>query len=378
MAPLPGDARFFRRTGPHTLAAVVDAAEAEAPPRRLMLHGLAPLGAATGRDVTFCVLNRKHEAALRATGAAAVIVHPDMAGMVPDTAVAIVADDPTAAWARVAALFHPPPPVTPGIHPSAIVAASARIDPSAELGPMVIVGEHAVIGPGVRVGAQAVIGDGVAIGADTRIGAHVSVSHALLGQRVFLYPGARIGQDGFGFAFTANGFLSVPQVGRVIIEDDVEIGSNTTVDRGTLEDTVIGAGTRIDNLVQIAHNCRIGRGCVLTGQVGLAGSVILEDYVVLGGQAGIAGHVRIAKGARIGAKAGVMTDITRRGDYLGAPAQPVKAFFREVAMIRKWVRAGARPDPTAERRDHDAAKRHGDDPAAARHADNGKTSEDVD
>jgi UDP-3-O-[3-hydroxymyristoyl] glucosamine N-acyltransferase len=129
----------------------------------------------------------------------------------------------------------------------------------------------------------------------------------------------------------------------VVIEDDVEIGANTTVDRGALDDTVIGAGTRIDNLVQVAHNCRIGRACVLTAQVGLAGSAVLEDYVLVGGQSGVAGHVRIAKGTRIGAKSGVMNDVTVRGDYLGAPAQPAKAFFREIAMIRRLARTGKLP-----------------------------------
>ncbi|MFL5256982.1 MAG: UDP-3-O-(3-hydroxymyristoyl)glucosamine N-acyltransferase [Rhodopila sp.] len=342
-APLPGDPRFFSRTGPHTLAAVADAAEAEAPPRRLMLHALAPLAIATPQDVAFCVNHRKNAATLKAAQAGAVIAHPDMRDLVPECSVAIVADDPLEAWAKVAALFHPEPPVTPGIHPTALVAQTAQVHSTVEVGPMAIIGENAVIGPRTRIGIQAVIGDGVVLGSDVRIGTHVSVSHALIGDRVCLYPGARIGQDGFGFATTPAGFLTVPQVGRVVIEDDVEIGSNTTVDRGALDDTFIGTGTRIDNLVQIAHNCRIGRACVLTGQVGLAGSVVLEDYVLLGGQAGIAGHVRIAKGARIGAKAGVMTDVTARGDYLGAPAQPAKAFFREVAMIRKLARTGQLP-----------------------------------
>ncbi|MBS0638532.1 MAG: UDP-3-O-(3-hydroxymyristoyl)glucosamine N-acyltransferase [Acetobacteraceae bacterium] len=359
-ASMPGDPRFFRRTGPHTLAAVADAAEAEAPPRRLMLHRIAPLAVATAEEVTFCVNNRKLAAALRASGAGAVIVHPDMRDAVPETAVAIVADDPMAAWAKVAALFHPAPPVTASVHPSAIVAATARVHDTAEVGAMAVIGEHAVIGARCRIGIQAVVGDGVVMGSDVRIGTHVSVSHALLGDRVCLYPGARVGQDGFGFAITSSGFLSVPQVGRVVIGDDVEIGSNTTVDRGALEDTVIGAGTRIDNLVQIAHNCRIGRACVLTGQVGLAGSVILEDFVVLGGQAGIAGHVRIAKGVRVGAKGGVMTDITQRGDYLGAPVQPAKAFFREVAMIRKWVKAGLPPGSRGGHGDKSSDKNHQD------------------
>src|SRR5271165_6349483 len=231
---LAGDPRFFQRAGPYTLAAVVDAAStdserAEAPPRRLMLHRVAPLATATGEDVSFCLNNRKHLPALAATHAAAVIVHPDMKHRVPDAAVAIVASDPLVAWAKVAALFHPAPPVRPGIHPSAVIAASAKIDPTTEVGPLAVIGENVVIGPRGRVGALAVIGDGVEIGRDVRIGPHASLSHALIGDRVYIYPGARIGQEGFGFAIMPDGFYAVPQLGRVMIEDDVEIGANTTV-----------------------------------------------------------------------------------------------------------------------------------------------------
>jgi UDP-3-O-[3-hydroxymyristoyl] glucosamine N-acyltransferase len=340
-----GDARFFRHAGPHTLAAVVDAAgtegdAAEAPPRRLMLHGIAPLATATARDVSFCLNNRKYLPALAATQAAAVIVHPDMQQSVPDTSVAIVASDPLVAWSRVAALFHPLPPTVPGIHPTAVIAASAEIHPSAEVGPLVVIGENVVIGAHSRIGAMAVIDNGVEIGRDVRIGSHVSVSHAQIGDRVCIYPGARIGQDGFGFAITPDGLKTVPQLGRVLIEDDVEVGANTTIDRGTLEDTVIGAGTRIDNLVQIGHNVRIGRACIIVAQAGISGSSILEDHVVLAGQAGIAGHLRIGAGSRIGAKAGVMADVPPRSELAGSPAQPVKTFFKEVASIRRWVRNG--------------------------------------
>jgi UDP-3-O-[3-hydroxymyristoyl] glucosamine N-acyltransferase len=343
-----GDPRFFRRVGPHTLAAVVDAAGvegdwAEAPPRRLMLHRIAPLAAATREDVSFCLNNRKYFAALAATEAAAVIVHPDMKDRVPDATVAIVAADPLVAWSRVAALFHPQPPASPGIHPSAVVAASAKIDPTAEVGPLAVIGENVVIGPRGRVGAMVVIGDGVEIGRDVRIGPHASLSHALIGDRVYIYPGARIGQEGFGFAITPQGFHTVPQLGRVLIEDDVEVGANTTVDRGTLEDTVIGAGTRIDNLVQIAHNVRIGRACVVVAQVGISGSTVLEDQVVFAGQSGVAGHLRIGTGSRIGAQAGVISDVPPRSEMIGSPAQPVKAFFREVATVRRWVRGGGVP-----------------------------------
>ncbi len=338
-----GDPRFYRRAGPYSLAAVVDAAGAEAPPRRLMLHGLAPLAAATEQDIAFCINSGRHRDALAATRAAAVIVHPDMADAVPATAVAILSVDPLAAWTKVAALFHPLPPVIPGIHPSAIIAATARIHPSVEVGPLAVIGEHAVIGPRGRIGALAVIGDGVAIGSDVRIGSHVTVSHALVGDRVYLYPGVRIGQEGFGIAATSDGLLSVPQLGRVLIEDDVEIGANTTVDRGALEDTVIGAGTRIDNLVQVAHNVRLGRACVITAQVGIAGSAVIGDFVVIGGQAGIAGHTRLVSGVRVAARSGVMGDILVRSDVVGNPAQPARAFFREVALLRKWVKAGRPP-----------------------------------
>ncbi|WP_428484031.1 UDP-3-O-(3-hydroxymyristoyl)glucosamine N-acyltransferase [Rhodopila sp.] len=340
---LAGDPRFFRRSGPYTLAAVVDAAEAEAPPRRLMLYQVAPLATATPRDVSFCINSRKHLGALAGTRAAAVIVHPDMKDCVPETAVAIVAADPLVGWTKVAALFHPAPPVTPGIHPSAIVAATAQIHASVEIGPLAVIGENVVIGPRGRVGALAVIGPGVVIGVDVRIGPHATLSHALIGDRVYIYPGARIGQEGFGFAITPDGFRSVPQLGRVMIEDDVEVGANTTVDRGALEDTILGAGTRIDNLVQIGHNVRIGRACVIVAQAGISGSTILEDHVVLAAQAGLADHLRIGVGARVGAKAGVMADVPARSDVIGSPAQPVKAFFREVAMIRRWVRTGHRP-----------------------------------
>jgi UDP-3-O-[3-hydroxymyristoyl] glucosamine N-acyltransferase len=343
-----GDPRFFRRVGPHTLAAVVDAAGTddagvEAPPRRLMLHGIAPLTTATGEDVSFCLNNRKYLPALAATRAAAVIVHMDMKDAVPATTVAIVTSDPLVAWAKVAALFHPQPPVRPGIHPSAVVAASARIDPTTEVGPLAVIGENVVIGPRGRIGAMAVIGDGVEIGWDVRIGTHASVSHALIGDRVYIYPGVRIGQDGFGFAVTPAGFHTVPQLGRVRIEDDVEVGANSTIDRGTLEDTVIGAGSRIDNLVQIGHNVQVGKACVIVAQAGVSGSTVLEDQVVLAGQVGLAGHLRIGTGSRIGAKAGVMADVPPRSDLLGAPAQPVKTFFKEIATIRRWVRDGGIP-----------------------------------
>jgi UDP-3-O-[3-hydroxymyristoyl] glucosamine N-acyltransferase len=178
----------------------------------------------------------------------------------------------------------------------------------------------------------------VIVGRDCRIGAHVSLSYALLGARVYVYPGARIGQEGFGFASTKDGFLSVPQLGRVILEDDVEVGANTTIDRGSSRDTLIGAGSRLDNLVQIGHNVVLGRCCVIVAQVGISGSTVLEDFVRVGGQAAMAGHLRIGRGAEIGAQAGVMSDLTPGAKVLGSPAQPKKDFFRQIATLMKMAK----------------------------------------
>jgi UDP-3-O-[3-hydroxymyristoyl] glucosamine N-acyltransferase len=338
---IAGDPRFFQRTGPHALAAVAAAAEAKAPQRPLMLTGVAPLQTAGPDQVSF-LNNRKYLPALERTRAGAVIVHPDLAARVPPGTVPLVAGEPYAAWARVAALFHPLPPLCPGAHPSAVVAEDAVIDPSAEIGALAVIGASVQVGPRCCIAPLAVLGRGVVLGPDCRIGAHASLSHALLGARVYVYPGARIGQEGFGFAATPEGFRSVPQLGRVILEDDVEVGANTTIDRGSLQDTVIGAGSRLDNLVQIGHNVHLGRGCVVVAQVGVSGSTVLEDHVMVGGQAGLTGHLRIGRKVRIGAQAGVMSDVPAGAEVVGSPAQPVRAMFREIAFIRRLVREGAK------------------------------------
>ncbi len=337
LTPGPGDTRFFLRTGPHRLAAVAAAAGATAPEADVELHGVAPLQSAGPGEVSF-LDNRRYAELLDQTRAGAVIVHPDLAGRVPASSVALTTTTPYVGWARVAALFHPARPALPGVHPAAVVGAGAEIDASAEIGPLAVVGAGAVIGARSRIGAGAVIGDGVRIGADCRIGSLASLSHADLGDRVNLLPGVRIGQEGFGFAQTERGFLTVPQLGRVIIEDDVEIGANSTIDRGSTQDTVIGAGSRIDNLVMIAHNVRLGRCCVVVAQAGISGSTILDDFAVVAAQAGLTGHLKIGKGARIGAQAGVMADVPAGADVVGSPAEPVREFFRGVATLRKLAR----------------------------------------
>ena len=339
VAPGVGDPRFFTRTGPHTLQAIAEAAGAAIDPdtRALSLTGVAPLHTAGAAEISF-LDNRRYAAQLDATRAGVVIVHPELADRVPDGTVALRTPVPYVAWAKVATLFFPPAPPRPGIDTRAVVDPTAHIDPEAEIAPLAIVGPRAVVGPGTRIGESAIIGPGVVIGAGCRIGALVTVSHAVLGDRVNILPGARIGQEGFGFAQTDRGFVTVPQLGRVIVEDDVEVGANSTIDRGSTQDTVIGAGTRLDNLVMIGHNVRLGRCCVIVAQAGISGSTVLEDFAVVAAQAGLTGHLTIGKGARIGAQAGVMADVPAGAEIVGSPAEPVRDFFRGVATLRKLAR----------------------------------------
>ncbi len=257
----------------------------------------------------------------------------------PSGTVGLITSDPVAGWAQIAALFHPKPCISPGIHSSAVVANDAYIDATVEICAHAVIEAHTEIGPRCKIGPGAVIGEGVVLGPDCRIGALVSISHALIGARVYVYPGARIGQEGFGFTITPRGFQTVPQLGCVVIEDDVEVGANTTIDRGSLGDTVIAAGTRLDNLVQIAHNVRIGRHCAIAAHVGISGSVQIDDLVVVGGQAGFANHVHVGTRSRIGAQAGVMSNLDAGAVVVGSPAQPAHDFFRGIATLKKLARA---------------------------------------
>jgi len=336
-----GSERFFARTGPHTLAQLVavTGGELRGDGDRL-LYAVAPLQTAGPEHVSF-LDNRRYASLLGKTRAGAVLIRPAFADDLPPGTAAILLADPYVGWARVAALFHPPAPIRPGRHPSAVIADTAHVDPTAEIGPLAVIEDGAEIGPGCRIAAGAVIGARCVLGPDCRIGPLANLSHAILGARVYIYPGARIGQEGFGFATTADGHLSVPQLGRVLIGDDAEIGANTTVDRGSAQDTVIGPGCRLDNLVQVGHNVQMGRCCVIVAQVGIAGSTTMGDFVVIAGQAGFSGHTHIGDRARIGAQSGVMTDVPAGGVYVGSPAQPASDTFREVAALRRLARRPA-------------------------------------
>jgi UDP-3-O-[3-hydroxymyristoyl] glucosamine N-acyltransferase len=285
--------------------------------------------------------NPRYLASLETTRAGFVLVSRRYRSRVPAACVAIECADPQRAYALCLAAMAPAALrpgsgfEAPGLNPSASIHPTARLEQGVVVDPGAVIGPRAEIGAGTVLGAQAVIGADVKIGRDCSIASHVSVQHALIGNRVILHPGVRIGQDGFGFVMGAQGHLKVPQIGRVIIQDDVEIGANSCIDRGAIRDTVIGEGTKIDNLVQIAHNVAIGRHCVIVSQVGISGSAVIEDGVVLGGQVGVIGHVRIGAGAQIAATSNVATDVPAGARWGGTPAKPMREWLREIAVVNQ-------------------------------------------
>lgn len=314
----------------------------EGDPARLVT-GVRPLDQAGQGDLAF-MDNPRYLDQLAGTRAGVLLVSRRYAAKAPGTSVVLECADPQRAYAMCLAAMNPvalkPRSVfeATALSPGSFIHPSARLEQGVVVDPGVVIGPRAEIGAGTVVGAHSVIGPDVKIGRDCSISPNVTVIHALLGNRVILHPGVRIGQDGFGFALGARGHTKVPQVGRVIIQDDVEIGANSAVDRGGLRDTVIGEGTKIDNLVQIAHNVQIGRLCVIVSQTGIAGSAVLEDGVVLGGQVGVIGHVTIGAGAQIAATSNVAGDVPAGARWGGSPARPMREWFREVTLLSQLAR----------------------------------------
>lgn len=331
------DPRYFERAGPFTLgdlAARIGAKLSDPAQAAHVVTDVAPLDEAGPEQLAF-LDNPKYADALATTRAGACILHEKHTALAPRAVALLVSGNPYLSYARAAQLFYPPPSIAAGVHPTAVVDDNATLGPDVSIGPCVVIEAGAEIGARSAIGAGSIVGRGVVIGEDCRIASSVTLSHCRIGARVTLHPGVRIGQDGFGFAPDPVGHVKVPQLGRVLLGDDCEIGANSTIDRGSGPDTVIGPGCWIDNLVQIGHNVTLGRGCIIVAQAGIAGSTRLGDYVVLAGQSGIAGHLKIGTGARIGAKSGVMTDIPAGASYFGIPATRVKEYFRQVATLRQ-------------------------------------------
>jgi UDP-3-O-[3-hydroxymyristoyl] glucosamine N-acyltransferase len=331
------DPRFFERAGPFSLdqlasltgARLHDPAAGSRP-----MADVAPLETAGPDDVAF-LDNRKYAEAFAASHAGAAFVDQRMIEKAPPGMALLITCEPYKAFARAAQAFYPVKPVVPRRAASAVIDRAATVPDDCDIGANVVIEAGARLGARSQIGPNTVIGGGVELGDDCRVGANVTLSHCLIGARVVLHPGVRIGQAGFGFAPDPQGPVKVPQLGRVVIGDDVDIGANTTIDRGSGHDTVIGPGTMIDNLVQIGHNAVLGRGCVLAGQVGISGSTKLGDFVMVGGQAGFAGHLRIGSGARIAAKSGLMRDVDPGATVCGSPAVPIGLFMKQVAILQR-------------------------------------------
>jgi len=302
--------------------------------------GVAPLDLAGERDLAFFE-NRRYLAMLRETRACLILMSSAHAQAAPPGAALLLNPHPYHALAAIMAKLYPDamrpaaPSAETGISKSASIHPAARLEPGVVIDAFAVIGPRAEIGAATIIGPHAVIGPDVRIGRNGSIGAGVSVLAALIGDRVIIHPGVRIGQDGFGFAMGPKGHRKAPQIGRVIIQDDVEIGANTTIDRGANRDTIVGEGTKIDNLVQIGHNVVVGRHCVIVAQSGIAGSTAFEDFVALGGQAGVAGHLRIGAGAQIAARAAVMRDIPAGEQWAGVPATSAREAFRMYAALKK-------------------------------------------
>jgi UDP-3-O-[3-hydroxymyristoyl] glucosamine N-acyltransferase len=348
------DLSFFSRPEPLSLGQIAELTGAElasGADRSRMIHDVAALGDAGPCHVAFYD-NLRYEAELQLSHAAACFVSPKFAGAVPSRIVALVTRHPFRAFVELARTLHPDA-LRPGsdfrlagIAASAVIHETAHLEDEVTIDPLAVIGPDVEIGSGTVIGAGVVIGQGVRIGRDCSIGSNSSIAHTLIGDNVIIHPGCRIGQDGFGFVSGPRGHSKVPQTGRVIIQHHVEIGAGCSLDRGSLRDTVIGEGTKIDNQVQVGHNVTIGRHTVIAAQAGFAGSLTIGNYVAVGAKAGLNNHIEVGDGAMIAAMSGVKDSVPAGQRWGGYFARPSMQWFREIVALERLGREGS---PRAEK-----------------------------
>ena len=334
------DSRFFERAGPFTLRQLAEIGEAElqgSGQEDRLIVDVASLDGAGADRISF-LDNRKYVKALKTTEAGAVVLSQDDAPNAPDATACLVSRSPYRSFALISQAFYPKPEVEPEVHPSAVIPATARVAASARLDAGVVLGEEVAIGEGSHLGPNVVIGQGVTVGRNTRIGPNVSLECCDIGENVQIHAGARVGTRGFGFAMDPRGHVELPQTGRVIVGNDVEIGANSTIDRGMGPDTVIGDGCKIDNLVQIGHNVKLGKNCVIAALSGIAGSAEFEDFVICAAKVGVAGHLTIGAGTRIAAMSGITKSVPAGSTIAGVPASDHKEWLRKNVLLNRMVK----------------------------------------
>ena len=333
------DARFFKKNPPLSLKQIGDILAISVPEeaKDQLFSDIAPLNEASASDIT-CFHNSKYREALKKTQAGLCLISQEAAHHLPNTTLPLIVSHPYRCFGKLAGLLYPRHRNSSQIKSLSHIHPSAQIGKDCFISPSALIEENVVIGDGSFIGPYCVIQHGTILGQDCHLEAHVTLGYSLIGDRLFVKPGARIGQPGFGFHMDHMGHFDIPQLGRVLIGHDVHIGANTTIDRGSFSDTKIGDGVRIDNLVQIAHNVEIGNNSVLVAQVGIAGSSKLGKFVIAAGQVGIAGHLNIGHGVKIAAQSGLMRDVADGETVAGSPAVPVREWHKQTIALQKLLK----------------------------------------
>lgn len=331
------DKVFYKHNEIKTIEEIAEAINAEiitAGQNKETIDDICSIESAGATDLCF-FYDKKSKDKAKSIKAKACVTIKELANLIPEGVAVLVVENPKLAFIKLVNMYYAEHSHIAEIDKSAVIAKSAQLGKNCYVGPHAVIEEDVVIGDNCVIEANAVIARGCKIGNNCRIGNNASIAYCLMGNDCYIYTGARIGQDGFGFSVVEGRHQRIPQIGRVIIGNDVEVGANTCIDRGALDDTIIGDGCRIDNLVQVAHNDRIGKCCILVSQTGIAGSCTFGDYVVCGGQTGFADHLTVGSGAQIGAQSGVMRDIEAGAIVMGSPTVPFKDFMRQVAFLQK-------------------------------------------